>query len=185
MSLVTRSILLASVFGLVATACSQGEIGTPTPVTNTAAPASSASPTPPSTAGSSSSGNSLASFDSCQALTSVATQFKLTEIKEVARQECGAEYGSTSGVSVSIKAWPDLKIQDVKGGPNAEFSNTTVGARAARIVKKAFTSSDCAVAVQVTPTSRVDFIASANASLDDACAAATALATAVEPTLPK
>lgn len=183
MSLVKRSVLLVVALGLMAAGCSNGETGTPAPATNTSTSGTSEATTPAST--SSSSGDPLATFDSCKALTAIAGQFVLTEIKEVDKQECGAEYGAKSGVSVSIKAWPDLAVKDVKGGPNAEFSDITIGSRKARLVKKAFSSSACAIAVEVSATSRVDFASSANVSLDDACDAATKIATAVEPTLPK
>lgn len=124
-------------------------------------------------------------FDPCKVLATVAGQFDLTKIDEITKGHCGAEYGAAAGVLVSIKAWPDLAYKDATSGANAEFSETTIGSSKAKVVKKGASNSSCLVAVEVTPTSRVDFISSVNASLDDACAAATAVATAVEPTLPK
>jgi uncharacterized protein DUF3558 len=184
MSPVTRSVVVIAALGLVAMGCTREETGNPAPETST--PKSSTSTAVPSASSpSSGSGNVLSSFDPCKVLATVAGQFSLTEIAESTKGLCGAEYGVVAGVSVSIKAWPDLGYKDAKGGPNAEFSETTIGSSKAEVVRKGSSSSSCLVAVEVTPTSRVDFMSSANASLDDACAAATALATAVEPTLPK
>jgi Protein of unknown function (DUF3558) len=185
MSLLTRSACLVVAIGLVTVGCSQEEGGSPAPATSAQ---SSSSPAESSTSASSpspDSGNALTSFDSCEVLSSIAGQFSLTEVEEVGNQECGAEYGAVEGVSVSIKAWPELSVKDATGGPNAELSDTTIGSRKAKLVKKAYSSSACIVAVEVTSTSRVDFLSSANVSLDKACDAATKIATAVEPTLPK
>ncbi|MCS7480956.1 DUF3558 domain-containing protein [Umezawaea endophytica] len=186
MSLSIRSACLIAALSLVVAGCSQERGGSPTPATGTGK--SSSAPVESSTSAaspSSGSGNALVSFDSCKALTSIAGQFSLTEIEEVGKQECGAEYGADEGVSVSIKVWPDLGVQEATGGPNAESSDTTVGPRKAKLVKKAFSSSACLVAVEVSGKSRVDFLSSANVSLDKACDAATKIATAVEPSLPK
>ena len=60
-----------------------------------------------------------------------------------------------------------------------------IGSRKAKLVKAPSTKSSCLVAIEVTSTSRVDVGASANASLAEACDAATKVATAIEPKLPK
>ncbi|HEX6341588.1 DUF3558 family protein [Umezawaea sp.] len=185
MSLVSRSVVSIVALVLVLAGCSQQEGGNPAPATTTGMSSTSAAePTTP-TSSSSGAGNALATFDGCKVLTAVAGQFSLTDIEEIAKEQCGAKYGAVPGVSVSLRARPDLGYEEAQGGPNAELTNTTVGSRKAKLVKKAFSSSSCLVAVEVTSTSRVDFMSSANASLDDACAAATAVATAVEPSLPK
>jgi hypothetical protein len=185
MSLVSRSVFLVVALGLVVTGCSQQKSGNPAPVTSAQTSTTSSAETSSPTSSSAGTGKALADFDGCEVLTAVAGQFSLTDIKEIAKAQCGAQYGAASGVSVSLKAWPDLGYQEAKGGANAEVSDTTVGSRKAKLVKKAFSSASCLVAVEVTSTSRVDFMSSANVSLDDACSAATALATAVEPSLPK
>ncbi|MBP2339619.1 hypothetical protein JOF41_005797 [Saccharothrix coeruleofusca] len=128
-------------------------------------------------------GDTLADFDSCKVLESVAGQFGLTEIEEVGTQECQAEYSTSTGVT--LKAWPELGIAEAKGGPNAEISDTRINGRKAKLVEKAFTSSACMIALEVDAKSRVDVITSANVSLDEACDAATKIAAAVEPKLPK
>jgi hypothetical protein len=126
---------------------------------------------------------SLASYKPCDELKVVAGQLGLTEIAEEGTHKCGARYGAT--VSLGVEAFLDIGLKDVSGGPNAEFSDVPVGARKAKLVKKAFSNSACAVAIEVSAKSRVDVVASANVSLDEACEAATKVATAIEPKLPK
>ncbi len=113
----------------------------------------------------------------------MAGQVPLTEIEKEGSTGCGARYGTT--VSLGLKTFLDIGLKEVSGGSNAEFSDTTIGSRKAKLVKKAYSDSACAVAIEVSATSRVDVVASANISLDEACAAANAVATAIEPKLPK
>ncbi|HWO67890.1 MAG TPA: DUF3558 family protein [Umezawaea sp.] len=182
----TRSSSTPYILSLVAlcvglTGCSTQQPGNPTAGTTTSTSATtSENPSPTTSTGA---GGSLAQFDSCAVLTGVAGPLGLTAIEEDGAQECKSRYATT--VSVRVKAFPSLGLKDVTGGPNAEFSDVTVGAHKAKLVKKALSSSACAVALEVGPTSRVDVVASANASLDEACAAANAVATAIEPKLPK
>lgn len=177
----TRLVLPLVVFGVVVSGCSTNEPGTPSPGTNTATSASETDTPPTST--SAGSGASLATYKPCDELNAVASQLGLTSIAEDGTQECKARYATT--VAVRVKAFRDIGLDKVEGGPNAVFSDTSVGSRKAKLVKKAFSDSACAVALQVTANSRVDVVASANISLDEACDAATKVATAIEPKLPK
>lgn len=179
----TRFALPLAVLGLTLAGCSGGEGGTPSPETTTTPTKATGTSQPPSTSTPSGGGSALADFDSCGVLESVAGQFGLTEIEEVGAQECQAEYSASAGVT--LKAWPELGVAEATGGPNAEISDTQVSGRKAKLVEKAFSSSACMIAIEVGPTSRVDVIASANVSLEEACDAATKVATAVEPKLPE
>ncbi|MBB5954625.1 hypothetical protein FHS29_001195 [Saccharothrix tamanrassetensis] len=113
----------------------------------------------------------------------MAATFNLTEIEKTGAQQCDAEFSPTVGVT--LKVWPTKGIAEATGAGNQQISDTKVGARDAKLIKKGASDTLCAVAVEVRSSSRVDFIASANASLDEACDAATKLAEAVEPKLPK
>lgn len=173
----TRVILALAVLGAVATGCSSEEPGDPTPQgsdsTSTERTSQTTSTKP------SSGGASLTDFDACEAVNSVATQLNLTEI-EVDGDACDAEFSAT--VSVTVEPKPDLKIDEAVG---KELSDIDVGPRKAKLVKAPATDSSCLVAIEVTETDRVDVIAVANASQDEACDAATKVATAIEPKLPK
>jgi hypothetical protein len=72
-------------------------------------------------------------------------------------------------------------------GPSSKASDISIGSHKARKVGApgGGTTSSCAVTIEITSKSRLDVVASANASQDEACDAATKLATAVEPKLPK
>ncbi|WP_447004706.1 hypothetical protein ACRAKI_34845 [Saccharothrix isguenensis] len=107
----------------------------------------------------------------------------LTEIKEDGVKECVARYGGK--LVVRIKAFPELGIADYVPGPNSQISDLPLGGHKAKRVTAPASSSSCAVTIEITPSSRVDVIGSANASLDEACDAATKVATAIEPKLPK
>ena len=172
-----RVVLALTVLGAVATGCTTG--GTATPGTTASTPTEQTSKTT-TTSKPSSGGDALADFDPCEVLNSVAAQLKLTEIEEEGGDTCLAHYSST--VSFSLAAHPDLGIDEAVGG---EKSDITVGSRKAKLVKTPTTQSSCLVAIEVSPTSRVDVGTSANASLDEACEAARTIATAIEPKLPK
>ncbi|WP_231499871.1 DUF3558 family protein [Saccharothrix sp. NRRL B-16314] len=164
--------------GAVVTGCTTG--GTATPGTSTSSPtaeqtAKSTTTKPPG------GGDSLVDFDSCEVLNSIAAQLNLTEIEEESRSACGAEFSAT--VSVSIKAQPELAIADAVG--DGKKTDTSIGSRKARLVEAPGTKTSCLVAVEVSPTSRVDVISSSDNSLQAACDAATKVATAIEPKLPK
>lgn len=173
----TRVVLALTVLGAVATGCTTGGTATPGPTgsTSTERTSKATTSTKPSTGG-----DTLADFDPCAVLNSVAAQLNLTEIEKEGGDTCLANYSST--VSFSLAAHPDLGIEEAVGG---EKSDIPVGSRKGKLVKTPTTKSSCLVAIEVTPTSRVDVGASANASLDEACEAATKIATAVEPKLPK
>ncbi|GGP69448.1 hypothetical protein GCM10010185_47850 [Saccharothrix coeruleofusca] len=97
--------------------------------------------------------------------------------------ECAA---SAPGPSAArLKAFPDIGVDGGTLAPNAEVSKTKIGTREARLISKAFSSTACAVTMEVTSTSRVDVVVSDNSSLEEACEAATNIATAIEPRLPK
>lgn len=166
-----------AVLGAVAAGCTTG--GTATPGTTGATTTEQASRTTTSTK-TSNAGDVLADFDPCAVLESMATQLNLTEIEETSDRECLAEYSSTA--SISLVKQPQLSIGEAVGG---EATDIPVGSHKARLVKTPTTTSSCMVTVEVTAKSRVDITSSTNASLDEACEAATKVATAVEPKLPK
>ncbi|MFD0199430.1 MULTISPECIES: DUF3558 family protein [Saccharothrix] len=172
-----RVVLSLAVLGVVATGCTTGGTATPGPTgaTTTERTSEATTSTKPSNGG-----DALADFDPCEVINSVAAQLNLTEIEESGARECLAEYSTTA--SVSLVKQPELAIGDAVGG---EMTDISVGSHKAKLVKTPTTSSSCMVTIEVTATSRVDVTSSTNASLDEACAAATAVAEAVEPKLPK
>ncbi|WP_189223949.1 DUF3558 family protein [Saccharothrix coeruleofusca] len=167
--------------GLALVSCSDGEAGDASPVSTTTTTTDAGGAT--SSTSKQASGNALESIDPCEVLNSVASQFNLTRIEEGDSDSCAADYSKTVTVQFDIHA--DRRLADYRPEPTSELSDTSVGGRKAKLVKKALTSSSCAVAVEVSATSRFDVFASANASLDEACDAATKVAAAVEPKLPK
>ncbi|MCE6995782.1 DUF3558 domain-containing protein [Saccharothrix sp. S26] len=169
-----RVFLASVVLGLVLTGCTTE--GTPTPSAGSTTTEKTVETTTSTKA--SGSGNTLADFDACEALKSAAG-LQLTEI-EADGQACDAEFSATT--SVTVKAQPSLKIDEAVG---KELSDITVGSRKAKLVKAPSSESSCLVAIEVTATSRVDVGASANASQAEACEAATKVAEAIEPKLPK
>jgi hypothetical protein len=174
----TRVVLALTVLGAVVTGCTTGGTATPGTTTSTTTEQTSKGTTATKPSGS---GNSLADFDSCEVLNSVAAQLNLTEIEKESRGACGAEISATVGVS--IKAQPELAIADAVG--DGKKTDISIGSRKARLVEAPGTKTSCLVAVEVSPTSRVDVISSSDNSLQDACDAVTKVATAIEPKLPK
>lgn len=173
-----RVALSLAVLGAVATGCSTGGTATPEPTSKPVATGETSKGT--TTTKPAGGGDALADFDPCEALNAVASQLNLTNIEATDDKECLADYSAT--VSIGFTKQPELAIGDAVGG---EKSNIDIGSRNAVLVKTPTTKSSCLVTVEVTPTSRVDVAASADASLDEACDAATQVATAVEPKLPK
>ncbi|WP_367134409.1 DUF3558 family protein [Saccharothrix sp. HUAS TT1] len=171
-----RVVLALTVLGVVATGCTTQGDPTPAPTGSTSAEETSEATTTSKPSGG---GDSLADFDTCEALNSVAAQLNLTEV-EADGKSCDAEFSATT--SVTVKAQPSLKIADAVG---KEVSSIDVGPRKGALATEPASSSSCLVAIEVTATSRVDVVGSANASLDEACDAAKAVAEAIEPKLPK
>ncbi|RKT71860.1 DUF3558 family protein [Saccharothrix variisporea] len=182
-NLVIRSILPIAVLGVVLAGCSEKQGGTPTAGSDT--PTTTGTSAKPTTTSSSGTSGGLESFDACAAVQAAAGQLPLTEIEPNGKAGCDAEFGTS--VSLGVKAYPSLGISDFVMGPNSKPSDITIGSRKARKVgaPAGGTTSSCAVTIEVTAKSRVDVVASANASQDEACDAATKLATAIEPKLPK
>lgn len=174
---VIRPVLALALASLALVGCSTNEPGNPTPGTTTAGGSTSEDSSPTTT---SEAGDPLADFDPCAALEEVAGQFNLTGIEKDG-EDCFAQYSS----SVTVLVGPiDAPLAEAGKGPQAEVSDTTVNGREAKLVRKAYTNTACAIALKVGD-GRVDAVASANASLDEACDAATKVATAIEPQLPK
>jgi hypothetical protein len=173
-----RVVLALALLGAVATGCTTG--GTPTP--GPTGGSTSTEQTSETTSTKPSTGNSsLANFDSCAALNAVAPQLGLTEI-EPDGESCDAEFNATT--SVTMKARADLGLADVVT-TKGEASSTNIGSRKATLLKGSTTDESCLIAVEVTATSRVDIAGSSNNSQADSCNAVTAVATAIEPKLPK
>ncbi|TQM82257.1 uncharacterized protein DUF3558 [Saccharothrix saharensis] len=173
-----RIVLSLTVLGAVVTGCTTG--GTATPGSTTTSGTTEQTGKGTTTTKPSGGGDSLADFDSCEVLNSVAAQLNLTEVEEESRGACGAATSPAGGVS--IKAQPELAIADAVG--DGKKSDTSIGPRKARLVEAPGTNTSCLVAVEVSPTSRVDVIASTR-SLESSCELATNVATAIEPKLPK
>ncbi|MFI9006997.1 hypothetical protein ACIGNX_07175 [Actinosynnema sp. NPDC053489] len=172
-----RVVLSLAVLGAIATGCTTG--GTATPGTTTVP--TTGQPSRTTTSKPAGGGDPLADFDPCPVLESVSSQLNLSEIEKVDEKECGAEYSPT--VSFGLTKQPELAIGDAVG--NGKKSDISIGSRKAKRVEAPATKTSCLVAVEVGPTSRVDVIASSDNSLDAACEAATKVATAIEPKLPK
>ncbi|CAL9668861.1 hypothetical protein SUDANB95_07344 [Actinosynnema sp. ALI-1.44] len=177
-----RSILPIAVLGVVLAGCSEKQGGTPTAGSDT--PTTTGTSAKPTTTSSSGTGGDLASFDVCAAMQAAAGQFPLTEIEpDGKRQSCNAEWGTSA--TVGVTAYPTLGVADFVPGPSSQFSDITVGSHKARKVTAPGSASSCAVTIEITSKSRVDVVAIANASQDEACDAAQKLAEAIEPKLPK
>jgi hypothetical protein len=172
-----RAILSLVVLGAVATGCTTEGNPTPGPTGSTASEPTSKTTTSTKPSGG---GDSLADFDPCAVLESVASQLNLAEVEAVDKKECGAEYSAT--VSVSLTKQPELAIGDAVGGKKSDIP---IGSHKAKLVETPATKTSCLVTVEVTSTSRVDIAASSDNSLEAACEAATKVATAIEPKLPK
>lgn len=179
-NLVVRSVVSIAVLGAVLTGCS-GTSGTARPETTGAATTATEDTAPTTTSAPTAAG--LADFDACGELEGVASQLGLTSIEEDGTQECKARYAGN--VAVRVKAFPELGIEEYVPGPSSQVSDVPLGSHKAKRITAPSSSSSCAVTVEISSSSRVDFVASANASLDQACEAATKVATAVEPKLPK
>ncbi|MFI9813020.1 DUF3558 family protein [Saccharothrix variisporea] len=178
----TRSILTIAAAALLLAGCTSKEPGDPTArstATTTAASGQSTTTSKPS-----SGDNLLADYDPCDELNAIASQVSLTEIEEDGRQECKARWGQTTTV-VRVKAFPELGIGEIVGGANSKFTDLSIGSHKARKVTAPSSSTSCAVTVEVSAKSRVDVVASATSSQDEACDAAQKVATAIEPKLPK
>ncbi|MBP2339624.1 ABC-type phosphate transport system substrate-binding protein [Saccharothrix coeruleofusca] len=176
---VARLALSAVLVALALTSCS-AEPGDPSAETATTTTARS---TVETTSASAEGSSSLADFKPCPVFESIASQFGLTKIEEGDSTSCDAVYSDS--VSVRLDIYPDAGLADYSPGLSSAISDTSVRGRKAKLVEKALTSSSCAVAVEVSTSSRVDIAASADASLDEACDAATEVAAAVEPKLPR
>ncbi|GGP56475.1 hypothetical protein GCM10010185_30770 [Saccharothrix coeruleofusca] len=174
-----RTVVPLVLLGVALVGCTSNEPGSPSAATAITTDAEDATTSTRPVSG----GASLADFDPCAPFNEIASQFGLTEIAEDDSTSCNAELSKS--VSVRLDVHPTLGLADYRLLPHAEASDADVGARKARLVKKTFSSSSCAMAMEVTSSSRIDVVASANASLDEACDAVTKLATAVEPNLPK
>ncbi|WP_309109714.1 DUF3558 family protein [Saccharothrix sp.] len=178
-NLAIRSILSIAVVGVALAGCTTKEPGDP----SAGATATTTTASKPTTTSEQSGGDALADFDPCAAMNAVAAQFSLTRIEAESRG-CGARWGQTT-TSVGLKVQPELSIAEAVGASGARFIDTNIGSRKAKKVEAGFTDTSCLIAVEVGPKSRVDFVAEATASVQESCDAATKLATAIEPKLPK
>ncbi|WP_306743858.1 hypothetical protein [Saccharothrix yanglingensis] len=180
-NLVVRSVLPVAVLGAVLAGCTSTP-GTPTPETTGAATATTGGATSPTTSGAAA-GDGLADFDVCAELEGVASALGLTEIERKGAQDCEARYAGRIGVRV--KAQPELGVEEFVPGSDSKISDLPLGGHRAKLVTAPLTTSSCAVTIEVTPSSRVDVVSSSPATQEQACEAATKVATAVEPKLPK
>ncbi|MFD1151280.1 DUF3558 family protein [Saccharothrix hoggarensis] len=176
-----RVVLTVVVLGAVVAGCSTKEPGDASAVTTTATSTTTEKASPTTSTKPSNGADSLADFDECEVLNSIASQLNLTDVEEGIGDTCGASVSASA--SVTIKGHPDLGVDDVV--PGGQQSDITIGSRKAKMVKQSTTQTSCLIAVEATPTSRVDVAGSANASLDESCAAATAVAEAIASKLPK
>ncbi|MFT7836201.1 DUF3558 family protein [Saccharothrix sp. BKS2] len=176
--LVVRSALPIVLLGAVLAGCS-GTPGTPSPETTGTAPTQDG---PTSTTTSAPAGAALADFDACAELERIAPELGLTQVEEQGDRDCQARYDGRVGVRV--KAWPELGTDEYVGGSASEISDVTVGGHRAKRITAPVTTSSCAITIEITPTSRVDVLSSSPATQEQACEAATKVATAIEPQLP-
>ena len=183
-NLALRSALSIAVTCLVLGACTTTDPGNATSDggTTTAVPDTSEQPT--ATTKSAGGSGKLANFDPCAEMNAVAGKLALGRIEEDGKKECKAKWGDTT-TSVRVKAFPELGMAEVAAGPDAQSSDIEVGSHKAKLIKAPLTDTDCAVVIEITAKSRVDFVGSSTTSADEACDAAKELAEAVEPKLPK
>ncbi|WP_461123412.1 DUF3558 domain-containing protein [Saccharothrix stipae] len=177
-ALSARVVLLLAVSSAIATGCTTGGTATPGPTTESTSTGSTSKGT--TSTKPSKGGDSLADFDSCAVLQSIASQLNLSEIEKVDEKECGAEVSTIAALGLTKQ--PELAIADAVG--TGKKTDIPIGSHKARLVEGPGTNTSCLVAVEVGPTSRVDVIV-ASSSLATSCETATAVATAVEPKLPK
>lgn len=182
-NLVIRSILSIAVAGLALAGCTSTEGGNPTAAggATTTTKDSGKTTTATSPAGG---GDSLADFDPCAEMNAVAGQLSLGNIEKDGTQECAARWGQTT-TAVRVKAFPELGIADYVPGASSTITDITIGKHKAKKVTAPSSSTSCAVTVEVTSKSRVDFVGAATSSQQEACDAAQKLAEAIEPKLPK
>lgn len=173
-----RVVLSLAVLGAVVTGCTTEGNPTPGPTGSASTEQTSETTTSSKPSGG---GDSLADFDSCAVLESLATQLNLSRIEAVDEKECGADYGDTGAVGLTKQ--PELAIDDAVG--DGKISDISVGSRKAKLVEAPVTKNSCLVALEVGPTSRVDVATSSRTSLAEACDTATRIATAIELKLPK
>ncbi|MBP2339621.1 hypothetical protein JOF41_005799 [Saccharothrix coeruleofusca] len=177
-----RGVVPLVLLGAVLSGCASGETGGASPaVTTTTVDAGTGSAVKSTTK--QSIGSSLVDLKPCPVLASIGEQFGLTEIEEDGTESCNAVYSDS--VSVRLDVHADKGLADYVPGPDAEITETNIGSRDAKLVKKSASTTACAVAVEVSASSRVDIAASADTSLDEACDAATKVAAAVGPKLAK
>ncbi|MFI9813019.1 DUF3558 domain-containing protein [Saccharothrix variisporea] len=179
----TRSILTIAAAALLLAGCTSKEPGDPTAGATTSTTATK-SPDKTTTTSKPASGDALADFDACAQVNAVASQLSLSRIEPSGKDECDARWGQTT-TAVKVKAFPDLGISDATGGSKARISDTSIGTRKAKKVEAGVTDTSCLIAVEVGSKSRVDFYAASTTSVQESCDAATKLATAIEPKLPK
>lgn len=181
-NLVIRSVLPIAVLGLALAACTSTEGGNPTAGGSATTTTKSSGKTTTTT--SPGGGDSLADFDPCAEMNAVASQLSLVKVEKDGTQECIARWGQTTTV-VRVKAFPELGIADYVPGASSKITDTSIGTHKAKKVTAPASSTSCAVTVEVTPKSRVDFVGAATSSQEEACDAAEKLAKAIEPKLPK
>ncbi len=168
------STLISAVL-LLLTGCSTETAGSPSPATpRNSVPASSSSPARGD-------GGSLADFDTCALLNEVASAQNITEIEADGDTACAGFLPNR--VAVNISYHTDIGIAKAGQGPYAEVSDMTVGSRKAKLIEKAVSTTSCAVAMEVTESSRFD-VATSGDSLEQSCDAATSFAKAVEAKIP-
>lgn len=159
-------------------ACTSNEAGQARPdATTSSSPQSSPST---SQAGST---DQLLRLDTCETLENLAGQLPITAIKAFGEESCGGRYDGNVGFQFT--KFPTMGLADYKTDPESEVSPTTIAGRTAQLTRKTVASSTgCAMSIEITESSRVDIVGSYYASLDETCAAVTALATAIAPNLP-
>lgn len=179
-NLVIRALLSVTVLGAVLAGCSD-TAGTPSPETTgtTAAPTGDAGT---STTTSAPTGDSLANFDACEALRGVASELGLTRIEEAKAGGCEARHAERTAVRVI--PFPELGVEDFVPGPNTQLSDFPMSGHKAKRATAPTTDSSCAIVIEITSSSRVDVAASSPSTQEQACEAATKVATAIEPNLP-
>ncbi|AXX33451.1 DUF3558 domain-containing protein [Actinosynnema pretiosum subsp. pretiosum] len=129
-----------------------------------------------------SSAQDLAKIDPCDLLTGVSGTVPVQEVEKVGSDSCRTRVGRDNALRINIRT--DLGLKDYVLGQGAEPSDTTVGAHKGKIVRKTLTDLDCVVVIGVGENARVDVFVAADVSLDEGCALATEVATAIEPKLP-
>lgn len=178
MNTLLKKIIAFTLLSGALVACTSSEKGQARPDTTANSSPQTSSPT-------SQTGNAdqLIQLDLCETLDNLSGQLPITAIKAFGEESCGGRYDGNVGFQFA--KFPTMGLADYVTDPESKVSSTTIAGRTAQLTRRTVASSTgCAMSIEITESSRVDIVGSYYASLDETCAAVTAIAEAVAPSLP-